>query len=76
MIKNSIYLRIGIQILIIILILTLHLITNIVVFHKGWSLMQLFGFEISINLVYDLTLSAILILVTIEIFLLIKEIKD
>jgi len=73
--QKSIYLRIGIQILIIILVFTLHLITILIVFYKGWTLMQLFGFKVPINLIYDLTFSAILILVIIEILLLVKEKK-
>ncbi|UPO70957.1 hypothetical protein QKV40_gp03 [Varidnaviria sp.] len=73
MIKNSIYLRVGIQILIIILVLTFHLIINEIVFHKGWKSTQLFGFEVPLSLIYDLNLSCILILAAIAILLEIKR---
>ena len=60
-------------VLILMLVLTLHLITNEVVFVKGWGLVQFFGIEVSTNLVYDINLTLILVLVIIEVLLKLKE---
>ena len=59
-------------VLISMLILSLHLITNEIVY-RGWIDTKWFGFLIPLNLIYDLNLYAILGLIIVAIILRLKE---
>ena len=57
------------------LVLALHILTNLMVYDKGWSIMQLFGFVVPINLIYDLSLYTILGLIVGVIVLILLDKK-
>jgi len=73
MAMRKIYFQITNLILICILFLTLHLITNEVI-TSGWEeLVLFFGFEVNLNFIYDLNLFIILILIIIEVILVLSN---